>query len=133
AALDALPAAAPWREWLERLDALAAATLADPAPVRSVLAELWPMGEAGPGPLEEVRQVLTGRLRLLRVEPETRRYGRVFVGTIPEAAARSFEIVFLPGVSEGVFPGKALEDALLLDAFRPEPLERRDDRTERER
>ena len=116
--LDDLPQAAPWKEWLERLEDLASRTLRQPAHVLSVLGELRPMGEVGPVTLDEVQQVLTDRLSFLRNEPADRRYGKVFVGTIAEAAGRSFGLVFVPGVSEGVFPRKALEDPLLLDESR---------------
>src|SRR5207249_3359576 len=82
------------------------------------LSELEPMDQVGPVELGEVRQVLSERLSFLRREPPTRRYGRVFVGAISEVNARSFEIVFLPGLAEGVFPRKPSEDPLLLDDYR---------------
>ena len=134
--LKDLPQAAPWKQWLERLEDLASRTLRQPAHVLSVLAELRPMGEVGPVTLDEVQQVLTDRLSFLRNEPTGRRYGKVFVGTIAEAAGRSFGLVFLPGVSEGVFPRKALEDPLLLDESRQHmdtPLMLQNDRVREER
>lgn len=116
--LAALPRAASWGEWLEALGALAATALSAPASVAAVLAELRPMADVGPVDLDEVREVLLERLTLLRAEPPERRYGKVFVGKIDEAAARTFHLVFLPGMAEGVFPKKKNEDPLLLDAAR---------------
>jgi len=64
--------------------------------------------------------VLVERLSTLRSEPLEKSNGKVFVGTPGEAAGRSFERVFLPGLAEGLFPAKVLEDPLLLDAARKE-------------
>jgi RecB family exonuclease len=116
--LDALPAQAPWRDWLESLDALARRSLKNPEPVLSVLAEFEPMGEVGPATLEDVAEVLGERLGFLRRDPPDRRYGRVLVCSIEESRGQEFAVVFLPGLAEGLFPQKALEDPLLLDAFR---------------
>ncbi|PYT19162.1 MAG: PD-(D/E)XK nuclease family protein [Acidobacteria bacterium] len=134
--LDALPAAAPWDEWLDRLSDLARVALRRPDPVLAVLAEFEPMGQVGPATLEEVAEVMSERLRFLRREPPQRRYGHVFVGSIDEARGCEFGIVFLPGLAEGLFPQRALEDPLLLDDFRRlagEHLLVRDDRVDRER
>ncbi len=125
-----------WGEWLERLRRLAGLALRKPETVISLIAELEPMAEIGPLGLDEVRQALTERLRFLRQEPEGRRYGRVFVGTLDEAGARSFEVVFVPGVAEGLFPPRPSEDPLLLDHYRKalSPLLRtRSDHVENER
>ncbi len=116
--LDSLPRSARWGDWLEALERLAEMALRQPQSVLSVLNELQPMDAVGPVGLNEVRQVLTERLRFLRREPPERRYGRVFVGAISEVSARSFEIVFLPGLAEGIFPRRAFEDPLLLDEYR---------------
>jgi ATP-dependent helicase/nuclease subunit B len=134
--LDSLPAAAHWGEWLEELRRLAEMTLRQPESVLCVLSELQPMEDVGPVGLDEIHQVLTERLRFLRREPPTRRYGRVFVGTIDESGARSFEVVFLPGLAEGMFPHKPTEDPLLLDIYRARldcGLETQDQRVKRER
>src|SRR6202021_2010063 len=89
---------------------------------------------------DEVYDVLPERLGFLRAEPPRRRYGRVFVGSIEEARARSFDVVFLPGLAEGLFPRRALEDPLLLDEQRIQlaadldtGLDTQDDRIARER
>ena len=134
--LDGLPSEASWGEWLDVLRGLATIALRDPESVLGVLAELEPMSQVGPIALPEVRETLTDRLTFLRIEPPDYRYGQVFVGTIAEAAARSFELLFLPGLSEGIFPRKLLEDPLLLDDYRqklPGRLRRRQDLAEQER
>jgi CRISPR/Cas system-associated exonuclease Cas4 (RecB family) len=116
--LDSLRRTAFWGDWLIDLRKLAEMALREPEPVLEVLSELDPMETVGPVALDEVRRVLTDRLSVLRNQPESRRYGKVFVGSIDEAAGRSFDIVFLPGLGEGVFPRKPFEDPLLLDEFR---------------
>jgi ATP-dependent helicase/nuclease subunit B len=117
-ALSSLPSAEKWAVWLDRLSELAQMSLRRPESVLSVLSELEPMREVGPASLDEVHDVLSERLGFLRAEPPKRRYGRVFVGSIPEARGRSFDVVFLPGLAEGLFPRRALEDPLLLDEQR---------------
>jgi CRISPR/Cas system-associated exonuclease Cas4 (RecB family) len=116
--LDALPSAALWSVWLEHLSELAGSSLRDPDPVLAVLAELAPMGDVGPVALEEVAEVLSERLRFLRRDPPAQRWGRVFVGAVDEARGREFGVVFLPGLAEGLFPQRILEDPLLLDELR---------------
>jgi RecB family exonuclease len=116
--LDALPEQALWEEWLASLEGLARSALRNPEAVLSVLAEFEPMGEVGPATLEEVAEVLGERMGFLRRDPPDRRYGRVLVCSIEESRGQEFEVVFLPGLAEGLFPQKALEDPLLLDAFR---------------
>lgn len=107
-----------WRAWLERLRRLSDLALHRPDTVLSLLAELEPMGQVGPVALTEVREVLSQRLGELRRDPPERPYGRVFVGTPGEACGRSFQVVCLPGLSEGIFPRKANEDPLLPDPLR---------------
>jgi hypothetical protein len=134
--LDALPSDSTWREWLVPLRRLAVAALPEPEGVIEVLSELEPLGDIGPVGLGEVRRVLFDRLTFLRRDPG-RRYGRVFIGAIAEAGGRAFDIVFLPGLAEGRFPQKALEDPLLLDRARARlphrRLRRQDQRTAGER
>jgi len=76
------------------------------------------VGDVGPASIEEVTEVLSDRLRFLRREPPQRRWGRVFVCPVEEARGREFAVVFLPGLSEGLFPRRASEDPLLLDDVR---------------
>ncbi len=134
--LGSLPSAETWGVWLDRLTALAQTALRRPESVLAVLSELEPMSEVGPVSLDEVYDVLSERLGFLRSEPPKRRYGRVFVGSIEEARGRSFELVFLPGLAEGLFPRRSLEDPLLLDEHRKSlsaGLDTQDQRVARER
>ena len=116
--LAALPERAPWGVWLDALAQLAPMVLRDPDRVLSVLGELRPMARVGPVPLAEVRDVLSGRLTELQEDPPARRYGRVFVGKPEHARGRSFDIVFVPGLAERIFPQKQRQDPLLLDDAR---------------
>ena len=131
--LHALPRNGIWGEWLAGLTELAQAALRRPEPVLSVLSEMRSMEEVGPVALDEVIDVLSDRLRFLRREPDQRRYGRVYIAGIDEARGRSFDVVFLPGLAESLFPKKVMEDPLLLDAYRPAPLASQGDRVVRER
>jgi ATP-dependent helicase/nuclease subunit B len=134
--LDLLPKSATWGEWLEALDELARVSLRRPEPVLSVLNELTPMSEVGPATLDEVYDVLCEKLGSLRTEPPKRRFGQVFAGSIEEARARTFEVIFVPGLAEGLFPRRALEDPLLVDEHRARVsarLDRQDQRVARER
>ena len=116
--LGAFPKSAHWGEWLEVFSKLARIALRRPETVLAVLSELEPMSEVGPATLDEVYDVLSEKLGLLRTEPARRRYGQVFVGAIEEGRGRVFDAVFLPGLAEGLFPKRALEDPLLLDLDR---------------
>jgi len=135
--LHSLPREATWGEWIERLSDLATRALRRPGRVLSVLAELSPMAPIGPVGLAQVRLVLTPRLTEMMVPAKERRYGAVFVGR-PEAVRGlpAFEVVFVPGLAEKLFPRRILEDPILPDEQRtrlsPE-LARNDQRVERER
>jgi RecB family exonuclease len=118
--LDRLPASATWGTWLDDLGQLATLALRRPEGVLTALAELRPMSGIGPVSLDEIREALADRLSVLRTEPAERRYGKVFVATIPEIFGLSFHTVFLPGLGEDIFPKKSFEDPLLLDAVRSE-------------
>jgi len=134
--LAALPANGTWGEWIAALEALAPTVLRRPERVLTVLAALRPLEVIGPVALGEVRDVLAAELTMLAERPPADRYGRLFVGTIEQARGRSFEVVFLPGLAERVFPQKPREDPILLDTFRRElgvPLPTQDDRGRRER
>jgi len=134
-ALEALPRSALWGDWLDRLSALATQVLRHPERVLSLLSELAPMAPVGPATLDEVRQVLGRRLTELSVPPPARRYGRVFVAPVEVARGMDFEVVFVPGLAEKMFPQKVLQDPLLRDADRSASpgLEREDDRIANER
>ncbi len=107
-----------WGEWLGRLRELAAQALRDPIQVLATLAELEPMAPVGPVALDEVQQVLGSRLRSLTVRPSRRRYGAVFVAPTEAARGLAFDVVFVPGLAERLFPRKIVEDPILLDASR---------------
>src|SRR5205823_1717047 len=117
-ALAALPQQASWGEWLEPLTALATRALREPARVLSLLAELAPMSPVGPVSLAEVRLVLSRRLTELAVPPSGRRHGRVYVAQVEAARGLSFDVVFVPGLAERLFPQKVIEDPLLRDRER---------------
>jgi ATP-dependent helicase/nuclease subunit B len=134
--LAALPANGTWGEWIAALESLAPAVLRRPERVLTVLAALRPLDVIGPVALGEVRDVLAEELTTLAERPPADRYGRVFVGTIEQARGRSFEVVFLPGLAERIFPQKPREDPILLDTFRRDlgaALPMQDDRAGRER
>lgn len=116
--LDALPKKAVWGTWRKALEALAVRALREPERVLRVLTELRPMDNVGPVALDEVRRVLETRLVELRAEPDGRRHGKVWVGTVDELRGRRFHTVFLPGLAEGRFPRRPTEDPLLLDVHR---------------
>lgn len=125
-----------WSVWLERLERLAPMALQGPERVLATLASLRPLGEVGPVGLEEVRQVLTAPLADLTERPPAHRYGRLFVGRPEDARGRSFQVVFVPGMGERVFPPRLLEDPLLLDEIRQQidpRLPTNSQRAERER
>jgi RecB family exonuclease len=134
--LAALPAGGTWGEWIVALEALAPAVLRRPDRVLAVLAALRPLAVIGPVRLDEVRGVLAPELTTLAERPPGERYGRVFVGTVEQARGRSFDVVFLPGLAERIFPQKPREDPILLDALRRRldaGLPTQDDRSRRER
>ena len=116
--LAALPQQATWGEWLTHLEALAPMVLKHPDRVLSVLGELRPMSRVGPIPLAEVRDVLSGRLTALQADPPSRRYGMIFIGRPEQVRGRHFDVVFVPGLAERLFPQKQRQDPLLLDDVR---------------
>ena len=116
--LASLPEHATWGEWLDRLSALATRALRDPGRVLAVLSALAPMSDVGPVTLREVQLVLSPRLAELIVAPATRRYGRLLVAPIEAARGLAFDVVFVPGLAERLFPQKIAEDPLLLDRAR---------------
>jgi ATP-dependent helicase/nuclease subunit B len=116
--LAALPERATWSTWIDKLGALATRALRHPERVLSVLAELEPMGNVENVGIGEVRLVLEPRLCQLLVPETRRRYGAVFVATPEEARGLTFDVVFVPGLAEKIFPQKVVEDPLLLDARR---------------
>lgn len=118
--LAALPPFATWGEWIDRLGALATRVLRHPERVLAVLSALAPMADVPAVSLHEVQLVLQPRLADLVVKPTTRRHGRLLVATIDAARGLAFDVVFVPGLAERMFPQKLAEDPLLLDAQRAE-------------
>jgi ATP-dependent helicase/nuclease subunit B len=116
--LAALPSRGAWGDWIPALEALAPLVLRTPDRVLGVLADLRPLAPVGPVGLDEVREVLAPRLRTLERPAPPHRYGRLFVGSIEQGRGRAFDIVFVPGLAERVFPQKPREDPILLDAAR---------------
>jgi hypothetical protein len=116
--LAALPPQASWKKWLDVLRALCGQALREPARVLRTLGELAPMGPIGSVDLDEVRLVLAPRLRDLTEDPPRRRYGAVFVAPPQALRGLSFDVVFVPGLAENVFPAKMVEDPILLDEQR---------------
>jgi ATP-dependent helicase/nuclease subunit B len=116
--LAALPNGASWGEWLAHLRELAVNALRMPEGVLATLADLEPMHRVGPVDLYEVQLVLRPRLHDLGVKPPPRRYGSVFVGSVDSARGLSFQVVFIPGLAERIFPRKIVEDPILPDEQR---------------
>jgi CRISPR/Cas system-associated exonuclease Cas4 (RecB family) len=134
--LAALPAEATWRAWIVGLEALAPMVLRRPERVLALLAELRGLGPIGPVTLQEIRDVLGDELATVAERPPAARYGRVFVGPLEQARGRAFDVVFVPGLAERVFPQKPREDPVLLDALRKEldgALRTQNDRAQHER
>ncbi|MCA1575654.1 MAG: hypothetical protein LC770_14240, partial [Acidobacteria bacterium] len=111
---------ANWGEWLVHLRELAVNALRAPEGVLATLADLEPMHRVGPVDLHEVQIVLGSRLHDLGVKPPPRRYGCVFVGSVDSARGLSFQVVFIPGLAERIFPRKIVEDPILPDQQRRE-------------
>jgi ATP-dependent helicase/nuclease subunit B len=120
--LAAWPVAAAWGEWLDRFAALAPRVLRQPERVLRVVEQLRPMAGIGPVSLDEARDVIADRLRMLELDPPTTRYGRVFVGGPHQARGRSFRVVFVAGLAERLFPQRPHEDPMLLDREMRVPL-----------
>lgn len=118
--LASWPQSANWGDWLQRFDELAPRVLRRPEEVRGVLADLRPMAAIGPVHLDEVVHVLTERLLAIEAPAPRHRYGRVFVGSPHQARARTFRVVFVPGLAERMFPQRLREDPLLVDEMRRE-------------
>ncbi|MBL9038096.1 MAG: PD-(D/E)XK nuclease family protein, partial [Archangium sp.] len=116
--LDTLPTTATWRVWLEVLASLATRVLRAPERVLALLSELAPLGDVGPVTLREVYAVVAPRLTELTQLPDTDAHGRLFVGPIDALRARAFDVVFVPGLAERLFPQKLREDPLLADDVR---------------
>jgi CRISPR/Cas system-associated exonuclease Cas4 (RecB family) len=109
---------ASWGTWLEALRALAPLVLRTPEHVSNVLSELAPLAPIGPVSLTEVQRVLAPRLSSFVLPSKGLGAGKVFVGTIDDVRGRAFDVVFVPGLAERVFPQRIAEDPLLPDDLR---------------
>jgi ATP-dependent helicase/nuclease subunit B len=107
-----------WGAWLDRLSALATRALRRPERVLAVLAELAPMSEVTSVDLTEVRLILERRLTDLVVRPRERPFGRVYLAPVDQVRGLSFDVVFVPGLAERLFPQKVTEDPILPDRER---------------
>ena len=116
--LNAWPSLALWGEWLDQLGNLATRALKHPDRVLAVLAELAPLAPVGPISLSDVVDVLAPLLLERAVPPPPQRYGKVFVASVEAVRGLSFEVVFVPGLAERMFPRKIVEEPILLDALR---------------
>jgi ATP-dependent helicase/nuclease subunit B len=116
------PASGRWGEWLDRFAAIAPLVLRQPEGVLRVLQQLRPMADIGPVSLDEARDVIADRLRMLEIDPPKSRYGRVFVGGPQQARGRTFRVVLVAGLAERMFPQRPHEDPMLLDREMREPL-----------
>lgn len=116
--LEELPSEARWGEWLEAIRELAAHALEQPARVLQLLAELEPMGSVGPVTIHEVQLVLAERLGQLAGRPGGAPSGKVLIASVDDARGLAFDVVFVPGLAEKLFPHKVAEDPLLLDSAR---------------
>ncbi len=117
-ALADLPREATWHVWIDKLGELATRALRRPERVLAVLGELAPMAAVSGVDLREVRLALSKRLGDLLSLPGERRYGKVYVGAAEGARGLAFEVVFVPGLGEKIFPQKVAEDPILRDVER---------------
>jgi ATP-dependent helicase/nuclease subunit B len=116
--LAALPETATWGDWITALEKLVPKVLRKPARVLAILADMKPMAPVSAVPLDEVRTVLQHWLANLQQQPPESRYGQVLIAALEQSRGRSFDIIFVPGMAERMFPQKLREDALLLDKLR---------------
>jgi len=116
--LGQLPEAAPWGTWLDALNELTQRTIDAPQAIVSVLAQLEIVRDVGPVGLKDVLGVLRERLGEVSPAPSANRGGAVLVASIDEARGRVFDVVFVPGLAEKLFPQRVVEDPLLSDAQR---------------
>ncbi|MDB4972559.1 MAG: ATP-dependent nuclease, subunit [Myxococcaceae bacterium] len=117
-ALAALPEAGTWSAWIAALSALARLTLHTPDTVVELLLELSPLAPVGPVSIRSVYRVLAQRLTSVVQPSSGHGAGKVFVGAIEDVRGRAFDLVFVTGLAERVFPQRISEDALLPDEVR---------------
>ena len=116
--LGQLPEAAPWGVWLDALNELTKRTIDAPQAIFGVLAQLEIVRDVGPVGLKDVLGVLRERLGEVSAGPSANRGAAVLVASIDEARGRVFDVVFVPGLAEKLFPQRVVEDPLLSDEQR---------------
>jgi CRISPR/Cas system-associated exonuclease Cas4 (RecB family) len=116
--LAELPEAAPWGAWLDALSELSARAIDSPEAILAVLAQLSIVRDVGPVNLRDVLGVLRERLGEVSVRSSASPGGEVLVASIDEARGRVFDVVFVPGLAEKLFPQRVVEDPLLSDEQR---------------
>ncbi|MET0341725.1 MAG: PD-(D/E)XK nuclease family protein, partial [Polyangiales bacterium] len=116
--LEALPEGGTWGSWIAALSRLAREALREPDAVLALLEELAPLSPLGPVTVRTVHRVLAPRLSSVVRTDAGLGAGKLFVGSIDDARGRAFEMVFVPGLAERLFPPRIAEDALLPDALR---------------
>lgn len=122
AILESLPASAGWSTWLPALRTLAERGLRQPEPVLRALLELEPLAvlddSAGQVDLDDVLLVLEPRITTHGDTAKSAPEGAVLFASPDELAGLDFDVVFVAGLAEKVFPARIAEDPLLLDAAR---------------
>ncbi|MES1173143.1 MAG: PD-(D/E)XK nuclease family protein [Myxococcales bacterium] len=116
--LGNLPHSAAWGHWLDALNELALQAIDLPEPILAVLAQLEIVRHVGPVGLKDVLGVLRERLGEVSVPSSAARGGEVLVASVDEARGRVFDVVFVPGLAEKLFPQRVVEDPLLSDEQR---------------
>ena len=116
--LGNLPEAAPWGVWLDALSELSQRAIDAPEPILSALAQLEIVREVGPVSLKDVLGMLRERLGEVSARSSASPGGKVLVASIDEARGRVFDVVFVPGLAEKLFPQRVVEDPLLSDLER---------------
>jgi len=116
--LGKLPEAAPWGTWLAALHELTERTIDAPEPILAALAQLEIVRDVGPVSLKDVLGMLRERLGEVSAHSGASPGGQVLVASIDEARGRVFDVVFVPGLAEKLFPQRVVEDPLLSDEQR---------------
>ncbi len=116
--LAKLPEGEPWGAWLDALGQLTEAAIDAPEPISSVLAQLTILRDVGPVGLRDVLTVLRERLGAVSARSPRSVGGEVWVASVDESRGRVFDVVFVPGLAEKLFPQRVVEDPLLSDEQR---------------
>ena len=116
--LAGLPEGEPWGAWLDALVELTEAAIDAPEPILNVLAQLTILRDVGPVGLKDVLTVLRERLGAVSARSPRSAGGEVWVASVDESRGRVFDVVFVPGLAEKLFPQRVVEDPLLSDEQR---------------